>query len=247
MGHCDELTKIKQLCHQYNLWLHGTGDLLGSLASLTTTKENVNISCDSLTIDIIKILGIQNLPYLTFFLRPITKINSDKQREFNSMEDKQLNNNDVSTKPATNGNVSSSSSSSSASSSTTTTYNHSLMLHPFHNIILNYPSINFLSIWAISQRCSTDDVLYHMKNSFHVTNLFIRRLKQMKTFRIINDNDDRGVLTYKHICSGEAPNDPLPKAVVLFRFETIDIPEVCMSLISLIHIYTWFSLEIDTC
>jgi hypothetical protein len=57
------------------------GDLLGSLALLSTVKENVNISCDSLTIDTVKLLGIQNLPYLTFFLRPITDITPSKQLE----------------------------------------------------------------------------------------------------------------------------------------------------------------------
>ncbi|CAF4421389.1 unnamed protein product, partial [Adineta steineri] len=66
LGRCDELKEIKQLCERYNIWLHVIGDLLGSLALLSTIKDNVNISCDSLTMDIMKLFGIQNLPYLTF-------------------------------------------------------------------------------------------------------------------------------------------------------------------------------------
>jgi hypothetical protein len=224
LGRCDELTKINQLCHQHNLWLHVTGDLLGSLALLSTIKENVNISCDSLTIDIVKLLGIQNLPYLTFFIRPITDIIHGKQTELNSIQDERLNNDNLST-------TSTNASSSSSSSTTTTNNNSSLISHPFNDIILHSPSICFLSTWSISQRCSKTDVLYHMKCSFDLSNLLIKRLKQIKTIRILNDDDNQGIITYKRIFSGDAPDDPLPKTVVLFRFETNDVPEVSILLL----------------
>jgi hypothetical protein len=55
----------------------------------------------------------------------------------------------------------------------------------------------------------------------------MKRLKQIKTVKILNDeNDQQGYFTYKRICSGDAPDEPLPKTVVLFRFETTDVPEV---------------------
>ncbi|CAF3795091.1 unnamed protein product [Rotaria sp. Silwood1] len=223
LGRCDELTKIKQLCNQYNLWLHGIGDLLGSLALLSTIKENVNISCDSLTIDIVKLLGIQNLPYLTFLIRPIIEIKQDKPTEYNAIQDERLNNDNLSTKSTKNTNISS-------SSTTTTTItnnsNNSLTTHPFDDIILHSPSISFLSVWSISQRCSKAHVLYHMKHSFDLTNLLIKNLKQIKTLKILMDDDNQGTSTCKRICSGDAPDDSLPKTVVLFRFEANDVPEI---------------------
>jgi hypothetical protein len=225
---------MNQLCHQHNLWLHVTGDLLGSLALLSTLKENVNISCDSLTIDSCKLLGIQNLPYLTFFIRTISNIIHGKQIEFNSIQDERLNNDNIS------------SSSSSSSSSTTTNNNNnnsSLVSHSFYDIILQNPSICFLSIWSISQRCSKTNVLYHMKCSFDLSNLLMKRLKEIKTIRILNDDDNQTILNYKRICSGDAPDDPLPKTVVLFRFETNDVPEVSVILLYTTLFITNFDLD----
>jgi len=221
---------MNQLCHQYNVWLHVTGDLLGSLALLSTIKENVNISCDSLTIDIVKLLGIQNLPYLTFFIRPILDITHGKKTEFNSIQDERINNDNIST---TSTNPSSSSSSSSTTTTTNNNNNNSLISHSFYDIILHSPSISFLSVWSVSQRCSKTDVLYHMKSSFDLSNLLMKRLKQIQTIRIINNDDNQGIFSYKRICSGDAPDDPLPKTIVLFRFETNDVPEVSILLLSM--------------
>jgi hypothetical protein len=180
---------MKQLCQENNLWLHVIGDLLGSLTLLSTIKENVNINCDSLTIDIVKLLGIQNLPYLTFLLRSIPEITTE-------IQDERLNNNNN---------------------------------NPFYDIILHSPSINFLSIWSISQRCSKSNVLYHMKCSFDLSNTLMKRLKQIKTIKILNDeNDQQSSFTYKRICEGDASDEQLPKTIVLFRFETTDVPEVSL-------------------
>jgi hypothetical protein len=68
-----------------------------------------------------------------------------------------------------------------------------------------------------------------MKRSFDLSNLLMKYLKQMKTLRILNDDDNQGVINYKRICSGDAPDDGLPKTVLLFRFETNDVPEVSHS------------------
>ncbi|CAF1206945.1 unnamed protein product [Adineta ricciae] len=226
LGRCDELTKLKQFSRQHNLWLHVTGDLLGSLALLSTVKENVNISCDSLSIDTIKLLGIQNLPYLTFFLRPMVSMTNGKPTESNFGQDEQINTNDSSTVSTTSTNRTSSSSSS-YSSSTTTNDNNSSASPPFYDAILHNPSITFLSIWSISQRCSKSNVLYHMKHSFELVNLLSKRLKQMKTIRILNNDDyAQGVLTYQRICEGDTLNDPLPKTIIIFRFETTDILDI---------------------
>jgi hypothetical protein len=127
-----------------------------------------------------KLFGIQNLPYLTFFLR-----------------------------------------------STIIDNNNSLITsHSLYDFILHSPSISFLSVWSISQRCSKDNILYHMKQSFYLTNLLITRLKQIKTLRILNDEDNQETNTYQRICSGDAPNDILPKPVVIFRFQSNDISDV---------------------
>jgi hypothetical protein len=136
-----------------------------------------------------------------------------KQTEYSSTQDERLNNDNLST-------------TSSSSTINNNTNNNSLIPHSFHDNMLHTPSIGFLSIWSISQRCSKNNVLYHMKRSFDLSTLLMKRLKQNKTLRILNDDDDQDNFTYKRICSGDAPDEPLPKTVVLFRFETNDVPEV---------------------
>jgi hypothetical protein len=127
-----------------------------------------------------KSFGIQNLPYLTFFL----------------------------------------------GSTTTEDQNSSITSHSLYDLILHSPSISFLSVWAISQRSSKDNILYHMKQSFDLTDLLIKRLKQIETLQILNDEDNQESNTYQRICSGEAINDVLPKPVVIFRFQADDTSQV---------------------
>lgn len=224
---------MRQLCHQYNIWLHALGDLLGSLAMLSTIKENVHISCDSLTIDTIKLLGIQNLPYLTFIMRTKVDLKQDKHVEFSFSRDEQPSIDNLSTKSTTN--------SSTASSSTAiANANHILLNHPFYEAMLQSPSISFLSIWSISQRCSKTHVIYHLKHSFDLSNLLMKNLKQSKTFKILNDDDNYGMFTYKRICSGDLPDDPLPKTVVIFRFEADDVPQVSTYVLFLLDLESDF-------
>lgn len=225
LGRCDELNQIKQLCQEHNLWLHVIGDLVGSLSLLSTIKDNVNINCDSLTMDTVKLFGIQNLPYLTIVLRSLSKITHERHSEIESTENERASIDNVS---AAGSNVSSS------SSSATTPRNSTNISDPpkLYDVILHNPSIGFLSIWSISQRCPKSNVLYHMKYSFDLSNTLMKRLIQMKSMRILNDdynNQPQSNLTYKRICSGEASDDPLPKTVILFRFETLNIPEVSSS------------------
>lgn len=184
LGHCDQLTKIKKLCEKYDIWVHVIGDLLGSLALLPSIKDNVNFNCDSLTIDIMKLFGIQNLPYLTFFLRSTSDI---KQID----EKKSL-----------------------------------VTSHPLYDFILHSPSISFLSVWSISQRCSHDTVLAHMKQSFDLTNLLIASLEETKTLRILNHDDIQEANAYPLICVGDAPADALPRPVTIFRFSADDFSDV---------------------
>ncbi|CAF2045478.1 unnamed protein product [Rotaria magnacalcarata] len=221
LGRCDDLIKIKQICNQHNIWLHAIGDLLGSLMLLSTIKENVNFSCDSLTIDIVKLFGIQNLPYVTFLIRSINDKKQDKQIDFNSTQDEQLNTDNLSTKSTASTNISSS-----PSTTTVLNINNVSMSHSFDDVILHSPSISFLSIWSISQRCSNNDVLHHMKRSFELSNVLMKNLKQIKTLKILTDDDNQGIFTYKRICSGDASDEPLPKTVVIFRFQTTDIPNI---------------------
>ncbi|CAF0842851.1 unnamed protein product [Adineta ricciae] len=177
LGRCDDLKKIKALCEQYDVWVHVIGDLLGSLALLPVLKDNVSIMCDSLTIDIMKLLGIQNLPYLTCFLRPL---NNEKQAEDNDSSNK---------------------------------------VHPLDEFILHSPSISFLSVWSISQRCSNENLLHHMKLSFELADLLLTRLKQTKHIRILNDECEKEYNTYSRICSDDALDNGLPRSVVVFRFQ----------------------------
>lgn len=164
-----------------------SGDLPGSLALLPSVSSDYNIHCDSLTLDIIKLFGIQNLPYLTFFLRP----SATKPDEGASNDSQGL-----------------------------------ITSHPLYEFILHSPSISFLSVWSIGQRCSDEDILHHMKHSFDLSNLFLQRAKPMTTLRIVNDDDLQGTQTYQRICSGNSANEELPKAVVVFRFQPDEIPQV---------------------
>jgi hypothetical protein len=143
-----------------------------------------------------KLFGIQNLPYLTFFLR-----------------------------------------------STTIDNNNSLMTsHSLYDFILHSPSISFLSVWSISQRCSNDNILYHMKQSFDLTNLLLTHLKQIKSLQILNDEDNQDMITYQRICSGDASNDVLPKPIVIFRFQSNDTSDVSLLRIIINLIYCKFLL-----
>jgi len=82
LGRCDQLTKIKKLCEDKQIWLHVIGDLLGSLALLSAERTNLKVSCDSLTIDTIKLFGIQNLPHLTFYFRSQTINETNSLHEY---------------------------------------------------------------------------------------------------------------------------------------------------------------------
>jgi hypothetical protein len=174
--------------HDYAFLL--SGDLPGSLALLPSVSSGLKIHCDSLTLDIIKLFAIQNLPYLTFFLRESIKKPDEKPAE-----DSQA----------------------------------LITSHPLYEFILHSPSISFLSVWSIGQRCSNEDVLHHMKHSFELSNLFLQRSKSMKTLRIVNDDDNQGAQTYQRICSGKSIKEELPKAVVVFRFEPDEIPQVSIN------------------
>lgn len=127
-----------------------------------------------------KLFGIQNLPYLTYFLRS------------NSIDEKK----------------------------------NSIVDHSLYDLILHSPSISFLSIWSISQRCSNEMVLLHMKQSFDLTDNLIKRLKEIPTMEIL-DYDQEEMITYQRICSNQMGIDPLPKSVVIFRFHPKDLLEVC--------------------
>lgn len=222
MGRCDELSQIKQLCQEHHLWLHVIGDLVGSLSLLSIIKENVSLNCDSLTMDSVKLFGIQNLPYLTILLRPLLKSTPERHSDIETNQNERSNADDHST---TGSNVSSSSSSTATPRNSTNTSNPPAL----YDVILHNPSMGFLSIWSISQRCPKSTLLYHMKCSFDLSNTLIKRLMQIKSIRILNDdhsNPSQNGLTYKRICSGEIPDDPLPKTIILFRFETLNIAEV---------------------
>ncbi|UJR20947.1 hypothetical protein I4U23_024056 [Adineta vaga] len=204
LGRCDDLNKIKQLCEQYDIWVHAIGDLLGSLTLLSSVENNVNISCDSLTMDLKKLFGIQNLPCATFLLRSVndTKENDETNETHKS--------------------------------------------HPLDQSILQSSSISFLSVWSLSQRCSNEKILHHMKQSFEMAYFLLTRLKQIKHIRILNDDREQENNTYQRICSGNASDEILPTSVVIFRFEYHDErekPDNLIDYLDLINLWLFDKLS----
>lgn len=189
LGHCDQITKLHEICEQHNIWLHAIGDLVGSLALLPMVDDDVNFHCDSVAFDFMKTFALQNLPYVTLIIRPTSQI-------------KQVDDNKSLVKS-----------------------------HPLYDYILNNPSVGFLSVWAISQRCSNEIILSHMKQSADLTSSLLKSLKTIKRLRILNDEINPDTYNYSRICSGNAPKEFLPKLVVIFRFEPIDETEVSLFII----------------
>ena len=179
LGRCDQLIQLKKLAEENQIWLHVIGDLLGSLALLSTKPtDDLKLNCDSMTMDIMKLFGIQNLPYLTCFFQSI-----DEEKTLTS-----------------------------SSNSTPSLY----------DLILHSPSIGFLSVWSMSQRCSNENILAHMKQAFHLTDSLITRLKQIETIEILDDGEEN--ITYHRLCSNQVSNENLPRSVVTFRFQSKDRP-----------------------
>lgn len=188
LGRCDQLIQLKKLCEDNQIWLHIIGDLLGSFALLSTTpKVELKLNCDSMTMDIMKLFGIQNLPYLTFFLRSTSNDDNEEKNTSNSTPS-------------------------------------------IYDLILHSPSIGFLSVWSLSQRCSNENILAHMKQAFQLTTNLFTRLKQISTMEILdddNDNDDEHEShTYQRLCSNSISNEILPRSVIVFRFHSKDLSEV---------------------
>jgi glutamate/tyrosine decarboxylase-like PLP-dependent enzyme len=203
LGRFDDLSRIKHMCRTHDLWLHAigmsntvccsafnersclsTGDLLGSLAILPDTGSDLLPHCDSLTLDITKLFGIQNLPYLALLFRTHSDATS---------------NNDEQT---------------------------SIESHPFYELALHSPSIGFLSVWSISQRCTSDEILHHMQHSFELAQSLQRCIANVSSLRLINGNDSQEKSNYDQIFSGNVTCDVLPSTIVVFRFEFDDLSHV---------------------
>ncbi|CAF1300729.1 unnamed protein product, partial [Didymodactylos carnosus] len=204
LGHVDELAKLKLIANHHQIWLHATGDLLGSLA-LLSTKDDFRICCDSLTLDLIKLFGIQNLSYLTLFVRESPFIPSLLKR--GSSTTSQLNEshigsditlatiNDNQTINNNNNNNSEQSLMQQQFAQDTREINYnsssqalSTSTLSFQDMILHSPSISFISIWSLSRRCTNEHILHHMKHSFHLTDLVMKSLYQIKSIKILNKN-----------------------------------------------------------
>ena len=165
--------------------------MLGSLALNSDLEPDVTINADSIMLDIIKLFGIQNLPYLTFFLR--STIDSSTENTVESKQNELL----------------------------------SITSQPFYDFILHSPSINFLTVWSISQRCSDEEILGHVKYAFSLSNLCFQHFQTINSIRLFaHDQHQTDVLTYQNICTGSAPNKHLPRSVIIFRFEPKTIPPV---------------------
>ncbi|CAF0768705.1 unnamed protein product [Didymodactylos carnosus] len=237
LGHIDDLAQLKAIANHHQIWLHATGDLLGSV-TLLSSDDNPNICCDSLTLDLIKLFGIQNLPYLTLFVQKSSFIPSSLNRgSLTTLHSNELDTSSNTTLTSTNGSqgINNDNQQSLVQSNDSKEINYdvsatALSTAPlsFYDMILQSSSMSFISFWSLSQRCTNEHVLHHMKHSFYLTDLLIKSLYQIKEIKILNDNSSdknnnemnyNPTITYKCICDGYSSTIPLPISVVLFRFE----------------------------
>lgn len=173
---------------------------MGCLATLPNFKDKVKLNCHSATIDLSKLIGIQNLPYLTVITDSITDVKfSSTLNPRQSYSDSALKHTHV------------------------FLTDNSLSSDPFFNCILNRPSITVFSVWSLAQRCSKQELLAHMQYCFQLTNVLMKNVRQVKEIVVINENNLTSKENYHQLSSNSVPDNPLPKLLVIFRFEPADI------------------------
>lgn len=45
-GHCDNISRLREVCDKYNVWLHLRGDSLAALALNSSAKDLVSLKVD---------------------------------------------------------------------------------------------------------------------------------------------------------------------------------------------------------
>ncbi|XP_011310758.1 pyridoxal-dependent decarboxylase domain-containing protein 1 [Fopius arisanus] len=72
-GHCDNVTRLREICDKYNVWLHLRGHSLAALAFNTSPKDLPSKLADSITLPLGVWLGIPSLPVVTLYRLTDTK------------------------------------------------------------------------------------------------------------------------------------------------------------------------------
>ncbi|XP_058804435.1 putative pyridoxal-dependent decarboxylase domain-containing protein 2 isoform X2 [Phymastichus coffea] len=66
-GHCDNITRLREICDKYNVWLHLRGDSLAALTLNSSPKDLSSKIADSITLPLGIWLGIPSLPVVTLY------------------------------------------------------------------------------------------------------------------------------------------------------------------------------------
>ncbi|XP_014207727.1 putative pyridoxal-dependent decarboxylase domain-containing protein 2 [Copidosoma floridanum] len=66
-GHCDNITRLQEICDKYNVWLHLRGNSLAALALSNSSKDLTSKLADSITLSLGVWLGIPSLPVVTLY------------------------------------------------------------------------------------------------------------------------------------------------------------------------------------
>ncbi|XP_043461282.1 putative pyridoxal-dependent decarboxylase domain-containing protein 2 [Leptopilina heterotoma] len=66
-GHCDNISRLREICDKYNVWLHLRGNSLAALALSNSTKDLPSKIADSITLPLGIWLGIPSLPVVTLY------------------------------------------------------------------------------------------------------------------------------------------------------------------------------------
>ncbi|XP_015521947.1 pyridoxal-dependent decarboxylase domain-containing protein 1 [Neodiprion pinetum] len=72
-GHCDNITRLREICDKYNVWLHLRGHSLAALTLNNSTKDLPAKIADSVTLPVGTWLGIPSLPVVTLYRLTDTK------------------------------------------------------------------------------------------------------------------------------------------------------------------------------
>ncbi|XP_001604406.2 putative pyridoxal-dependent decarboxylase domain-containing protein 2 isoform X2 [Nasonia vitripennis] len=66
-GHCDNLSRLREICDKHNVWLHLRGDSLAALTLNNSAKDLSSKIADSITLPLGVWLGIPSLPVVTLY------------------------------------------------------------------------------------------------------------------------------------------------------------------------------------
>ncbi|XP_011503560.1 PREDICTED: pyridoxal-dependent decarboxylase domain-containing protein 1 isoform X2 [Ceratosolen solmsi marchali] len=66
-GHCDNISRLRDICDKYDVWLHLRGDSLAALVLNNSTKDMSSKIADSITLPLGIWLGIPSLPVVTLY------------------------------------------------------------------------------------------------------------------------------------------------------------------------------------